>query len=177
MTYQTNIPMGSTFLSVDYANIQSNFAALNTIFAINHFPLTATAPNVGKHTFIEMPTLGNAVINFNAANTYVTPSLVVLAPGESVLFSNKTTGTGQSGSADLIYTNGNSGNSYQMTLVDNPNYGTFGNFTNYPTMVTDQFGGWTFLPGGLILQYGHMKTTSGTDTAVVFPKPFKDTTV
>lgn len=50
-------------------------------------------------------------------------------------------------------------------------YTLFGTSTNYPPNVVNQDGGWTYLPGGLLLQYGTMKVT-GANTAVLFPMSF-----
>ncbi len=75
-----------------------------------------------------------------------------------------------SSASQLFYTPDNTTNEYQMTKVDTANFSTFGTKTNYIAPITTE-GGWTFLPGGLILQYGTIIGT-GTSTAVVFPIPY-----
>ena len=173
MSYQANIPTGTVNLSADYLNLQTNFTALNNVFFINHFKFSDSTGNLGKHRFIEQPSLGNQVTNFASPNTFTLPT--PLAAGEGTLFTNTTTGTISPSLVDLYYTQGTIGNGYQLTNTDDTNFATFGTQTNYPPMVDNQYGGWTFLPGGLILQYGQMQTTGAT-TPVVYPKPFLDTT-
>lgn len=70
--------------------------------------------------------------------------------------------------SQLFYTNSTSGNEYQLTRVDNAQFSKFGTNTAY---VADHTGGWTFLPGGLILMYGERTTSSGAVT-IEFPTPF-----
>lgn len=62
--------------------------------------------------------------------------------------------------SDLYYTPDNSGNEYQLSNVDASNFGSFSSSN-----------GWTFLPGGLILQYGAHNNASTTGT-ITYPKPF-----
>ena len=59
----------------------------------------------------------------------------------------------------------NSSDIYQLTNVDHDNYATFGKYTSNQ--------GWTFLPGGLILQYGQTTSTSSDpNVSVTFPYEF-----
>lgn len=64
------------------------------------------------------------------------------------------------GVSQLFYSQDASGKEYQLSVADTANFGTFS--TNP---------GWTFLPGGLRLQYGTGTTTNLT-TAVTFPVAF-----
>lgn len=66
------------------------------------------------------------------------------------------------GNRQLFYVNDDTSNEYQMTRVSNTNFSTFS--TNP---------GWTFLPGGLLLQYGESTSnTSSPNAEVTFPFPF-----
>ena len=155
-TFNPLIPTGLVYLSSDYKNLQNNFQQLDTSFGINHFLFSNQTANNGKHTFVEM-------VN----NTSIPGSL---AAGEATLYSIQDPTSHQT---DLYITPDNSGDQYQLTRMIHANIGTFGNFTNYPPAVTNQKGGWTFLPGGLLLQYG-MMTMTGSSTAVAFPIAFTD---
>jgi hypothetical protein len=70
----------------------------------------------------------------------------------------------------LFYTNGTSGNEYQLTRVDNAEFAEFGQLNPDPLNILTAFG-WTFLPGGLFLQYGTTATLVINGT-VNFPFTF-----
>lgn len=62
--------------------------------------------------------------------------------------------------SQLFYTNDTSTNQYQLTRASNVNFATFAQST-----------GWTFLPGGMLMQWGQA-TSSGVafpNTTVTFP--------
>lgn len=143
-TYLPNIPTGLVNLDEDYLNIQNNFTQLNTSFGINHLPYNDQTNKNGKHTFVEM--VDNTVIPAG------------LKPSEGTLYTKSNAGV-----TDMYYTPDNSGNEYQITRVGTANFGTFGAVT-----------GWTFLPGGLLFQWG-LATSVGTslpNTTIIFPKPY-----
>lgn len=71
--------------------------------------------------------------------------------------------------SQLFYTNSTSGNEYQLTRVDNAQFSKFGTNTEY---VADHTGGWTFLPGGLILMYGERTAATHVIETIKFPTPF-----
>lgn len=60
-----------------------------------------------------------------------------------------------------FFTNGTSGDQYQMTRAIPGSFATFATNNTYgsPSTGTARRGGWTFLPGGLLLQYGFFSTT------------------
>ena len=63
-----------------------------------------------------------------------------------------------------------------MTAMNSTYIGTFGVLTAYgtPPAGFTQVGGWTFLPGGLIMQYGFYTKTAnlGVVGTIQFPRPF-----
>lgn len=154
-TYQPNIPTGLVNLDVDYQNLQNNFSQLDTSFGVNHIKFSVT-PNNGKHTFVEMP----------VSASIPTP----LTGSEGTLYTKTVTAT------ELFYTPDNSTNEYQMTRTISASFGTFSTFTNYAPPLPTQNGGWTFLPGGMLFQYG-TKTiaANATITTIVFPVAFTNT--
>ena len=73
---------------------------------------------------------------------------------------------------ELFYTPDNSGDEYQITRTNTTNFSLFAQLVNdYNSVGTKYDGGWTFLPGGLLLQYGkvHPPTANGS---VTFPIAF-----
>lgn len=153
-TYQPNIPTGLVNLDVDYRNIQQNFSQLDTSFGINHFTYSNATANNGKHTFVQMvkSTVIPAGLSANEGTLYTkTPSSVT----------------------NLYYSPDNSSKEYQMTATDTANFNVFGTNTVYPSSPANpnQKGGWTFLPGGLILQYGTL-SSPGSSGTIKFPKAF-----
>ncbi len=147
--YQPLIPTGLLDLDVDYKNIQDNFSSLNTIYAVNHIPLTDATSKKGSHTFVQMIDSGGLPAG--------------LIANAATLYSKTTTAV-----TDLYVSPDASGDIYQLTLSDSAHFASFGLDINYAPPVVGQNGGWTFLPGGLLLQYG--TSTSGI---VVFPIAFK----
>ncbi len=94
----------------------------------------------GKHKYVEMPVL-----------SVIPPGL---AASEGTLYVKSV-----SSRRELFYTNDTSGNEWQLTSLSNSNFATFG---------TDP--GWTFLPGGLLMQWGTETCASGT--TVSFSRSF-----
>ncbi len=154
--YNANIPTGLINLDVDYKNIQNNFSQLDTTFGKNHFTYSNATSNNGKHTFVQM--VKSAAIPAG------------LSANEGTLYTKMPAAV-----TNLYYSPDNTSDEYQMTRTETANFATFGTNTNYPVPVVNQDGGWTFLPGGLLLQYGKMTETAhntNTGTPVVFPIPF-----
>ena len=157
--YNPAIPTGIVNLDDDYKNIQNNFSQLDTSFGINHFPFSENTVKNGKHTYINM-----------VDNVAIPSGVNVLVANEGTLYTKTTAAI-----TDMFYTPDASLNEYQMTRTDAANFATFATDTNYAPVVATRIGGWTFLPGGLILQYGNMTETAANTaggTEVIFPIPF-----
>lgn len=146
--YLPTIPTGLVNLDTDYQALQNNFRQLDISFGLNHIKFSV-GPDNGKHTYVEM------------VNNVTIPA--GLAANEVTLYTKTTSSV-----TDIFVTPDNSANEYQLTLSDSAHFASFGADINYSPPVTGQNGGWTFLPGGLLLQYG--TSTSGI---VVFPIAFK----
>lgn len=146
MSYDPNIPQPTDLLSDSQGDIQQNFLSLDNTFGVNHFQFSLTDGTEGKHKFVEMPIIG---------------AFPAVPPG---LSGNEATIYGQTGngSSQLFFTNGASGNGYQLTRASDANYA---NFATSPS-------GWTFLPGGLIFQYGSVTAGNDSVQTVTFPRPF-----
>ncbi len=154
--YNVNTPTGTTKLSVDWLNLRNNTMAANTSFGINHFAFNNATDNNGKHKYVDM----------------VSQALPSIAVGDGAIYVN----TNASSVTNLYYTPDNSGNTYQITRTNAGNYPKFSNNIPYgtPPAGFDQEGGWTFLPGGMLLQYGFygMSGATGTSGNIQFPFTF-----
>lgn len=75
--------------------------------------------------------------------------------GENTLFSQTV------GATELFYTPDAGGNAYQLTTSDDTLIASFGDSPN----------GWTFLPGGLIMNYGQ-GSIKNTAVPITFSKPY-----
>ena len=150
--YNLNIPNPPNNPSTDVPLMQINTNSINSIIAVNHYTFNDEFQRDGKHSYVQMPVL-----------IPIPPGLVA---NEAVLYAKKAQGT-----SNFFITNGTSGNEFQLTAMNNTHFPIFGTNTNYPPAIVNQVGGWTFLPGGLLFQYGTMKST-GAVTTVVFPRAF-----
>jgi len=148
MVYNPNIPNAGDLLSVSQGQLKTNFTAANTSFSRNHIPFS-TATNNGKHTFIEMP--------IRAGIPAPAPGLIL---GEGTVYTKNTTTFTATTEATTYYTPDNTGNEYQLTRTISSKFGSFSTAT-----------GWTFLPGGLLLQWGQV-AAPGSSGQVIFPVAF-----
>lgn len=148
MSY-TILPNSGQSLGGTRDQIRTNFSLIKSVFDVNHF--TFGEGGDGKHRFVSLPNFSISSIPPTAANEG--QFYVKLANGRSQLF----------------YTNETSGNEYQLTRTNNTDFPTFSTNTNYSGSL---FGGWTFLPGGMLLQYGFTGTLSSGNNVILFPKTF-----
>jgi len=142
-SYTTDIPQAPQSLGETQQPILNNFNAIYDGFRKNHEPLAGT--NAGKHTIVQMTDQADPGGTANMLTFYnkiisTVPQLFMESQGNRV---------------------------YQISKFDDANFSHFGQFIalNAPTI----FGGWTFLPGGLILQYGQI---TGVTANVVFTIPY-----
>lgn len=151
MTYLPGIPLATDLLSVSQGNIKDNFTVANTVMGINHYPFDDGTANQGKHKFVEM------LVGTLPAG---------LVSGEGTIYVKAAISR-----RELFYTNDASGNEWQLTSISNSSFATFGTGTNYSGSNT---GGWTFLPGGLLLQYGFTQITSilPPQVTITYPRSF-----
>jgi len=148
--YNNNIPKPTDFLSDSQQQLLNNFAQLDVTMAVNHYNFSDNTIKNGKHKFVEL----------------VAQSLPTTLSGEGSLYSNT------AGQTQLFYTSDAGAQAYQMTRAIDASISLFATNTNYPQVppVADQFGGWTFLPGGLLLQYG-IGICAAKNTATTFKIP------
>ncbi len=146
MTYQPNIPTGLVQLDEDYQNIQDNFAQLNTQFNVDHVPLTSTSgtPPNGYHTRVHLVPANTPGTTNNYGQLY-----------------SKVVNDGYATDTLLFWKTGPAmGSGLPLQLTSNV----------LPSATND---GYTFLPGGLILQWG-FNASPGGFVDVTLPIPFKN---
>lgn len=146
-TFTTTVPAANNAPASDQPLMQVNNASTNSIINVDHY--TFNNNSGGLHKQVTMPV----------------ESIPASAVGQAVLYANT------AGQSQLFATTDNGGNAYQLSRFIDANFVSFGQSINYAPPVANQNGGWTFLPGGLLLQYGSMLST-GSNTVVVFPIPF-----
>lgn len=149
--YTDNIPAGGNNPSQDRPLMTENFNSIDGLIGEDH--VSFNLANGGFHNQIRMPTMTNMPSPANRISSSITEYAKV------------------SGQSQLFITNGQSTNEYQLTLMDNTNAPTFGVFTGVtyaPNSLTGS-AGWTFLPGGLRLQYGTVDSGSFSTSEVIFP--------
>lgn len=154
-SYNPNIPQPNDILADSQGDLLQNFQSLDTYFGINHVQFSVT-PNTGKHTYVEM----------------INKTDPVGAALQGTFFT-KNSGT----SSDVYYKPDAGANVYQITAVKDANFSTFGNQVAYgsPPVGFTQEGGWTFLPGNVLLQwgyYGNSPANLGSSGTIAFPVAF-----
>lgn len=154
MTYTSNIPVSGNTLGGTRDLVRGNFQQIDTVTAINHVAFNQSGQ--GKHKFLQMPEQVSAPATLaNEAGFYCKQAT---NPAEANLYfrAEDSGGTG--------------GFEYQMTRADETNTATFATNTAY---AANHLGGWTFLPGGMILQYGFRSSVAASGlTTVTFPIQF-----
>lgn len=143
MSYNPNIPQATDDLSDSQGDILQNFLALDTSFGRDHLPFSNLTADNGKHKFVEIVSAG----------------LPAPAPGLSVgsgtIYTKSVGGPLES---QLFYSPDASGAEFQLTTARSASISQFGVMNPYGGAIvlpiTLRNGGWTFLPGALILQYG-----------------------
>lgn len=153
MTYTPDIPISGETLGSTRDRIRGNFQENAVVEAVNHVAFNSVGK--GKHKFLQMPEQVSAPVTLvNEAGFY---SKAGLNPAE----------------ANLFFRGENNGFEYQLTKAYSAQTATFGNNTNYQVGPPSLNGGWTFLPGGLILQYGYTNSISSSSSrTVTFPVIF-----
>jgi hypothetical protein len=167
MSFNPNVPQSTDDLSDSQGDLLQNNLALDASFSRNHTAFSDLTASNGKHKFVEI--LNSAGIPAPAPG---------LAVNSGTVYTN-TVGTPSESQA--FYTPDATGSAFQLTTALSASVAQFGVMLPYPAPpiapVLLRNGGWTFLPGGLIIQYGHYQNinlpifTSGS-TTVLFPIAF-----
>jgi len=155
--YKPNIPTGTIELDEDYINLQNNFQQLDTTYKVNHVALTDNSTSNGAHTYVEMRNQGGLPPALKAQEGTIYTKIVNAV-------------------SEMFYTPDNSTNEYQLTRTISAQIAKFATGLAYgtPPATFTQTGGWVFLPGGLLMQYGFYGKVGalGTGGTIQFPIPF-----
>lgn len=144
------LPNAGQSLGQTRADIRENFNIIQDAFGRNHVSLNDGTPgNRGKHNFSEYVAQGS------------TPTIIA---GECATY-----GRNFGGVTQLTFTQDGTGNVYQLTRVIPASVARFSTNTNY---TGTQSGGWTFLPGGMLLQYGSKTSPGAGSSSITFPVAF-----
>lgn len=163
--YNLNIPAGPDNPSNDRPLMTTNTNSTSAIIDEDHIGFQQNNGGLHKKTRILVDTGVPSGTAGGMGTLYTKTSATSASTNESTLF----------------YVPDATTNQYQLTRTISPNFSSFATNNSYssisPVFPPSGFtaeGGWTFLPGGLILQYGLFgKTTSlGQTGTVQFLFPF-----
>jgi len=146
--YQPGVPTGTVNLDVDYQNLQKNFQQMDTTFNVGHTLVSDKTAQNGFHRNIQM--IPNSTLITNPPNNQP-PTQPATVAGFGQLWSAQINDLINQDEALYFLTGG--GRNIQLTR----------NFTPSATG-----NGFTFLPGGLILQWGTLSAVGQTLTPVTF---------
>lgn len=149
--YNRDIPDGPNNPSADQPRMKTNTNSTDDIIDVDHYSFGEN--NGGLHRYVRMPIGAFPTTQNNQASLY----------------------TDSDGETQIFGTSDNGAKEYQLTRFIDASFALFGTYTNnYNAAGTDYTGGWTFLPGGLIFQYGKVinAVTGGSAPAVPFPVAF-----
>lgn len=156
--YNKDIPQSNHNPSSDQPKMKENTNSIKNLIGEDHY--TFGVANGGFHKVIRMPKL-NTIADVPARIS-----------NSGTLWTHVDTSVGASTETNLHYIPGTEANDYQLTRCISSGAALFGTTTqNYNGAGAAYFGGWTFLPGGLLMQYGFVNT-SGNPNPVPFPVVF-----
>lgn len=157
LDYNQDIPGAQNDPSDDQSLMRTNTNSTRDWVQIDHFGFKNSSGGLHKQT---------RIINQLAIPAGLTSVMGTIY----TKLAASTTGLTES---NIFFTPGSSGNEYQISRVITASFALFGlNTNNYNAVGTRFTGGWTFLPGGLLSQYGSVTHTSQTLTTVIFPVQF-----
>jgi hypothetical protein len=115
----------------------------------------------------------------NRTDYPLSPNPPTVITGFGGIYCDNTVSTGTTKETGFWYTPDNGGGKtpkelYQMTRTITASYPLFAkNINNYNSQGTTFTGGWTFLPGGILYQYGKYTPTDGFNGTQTIPFPVK----
>lgn len=162
--YTIGIPDAPNDPSEDQPDMKINNDSNASIWEVDHFGFNDNFG--GIHKQVRMPVRGGPPGS-------IPPGMIV---NEGALYTKVVTDLSLYTKTDLFYTPDTTGNQYQMTRTNSPYFPKFATNTSYGTIPAGftQVGGWTFLPGGMLYQYGFFgkPNATGSSGTVEFPIPF-----
>ena len=147
MTY-SSLPNSGQSLGQTRAAIKNNFDLIKTTVDQNHIDFDAGGP--GKHFAIQMPVTGGIPTGGFVA-------------GDANMY-----GRTLNNESQIVFKPDASTHQYQLTRSIDASFTTFATNTAY---LANHAGGWTFLPGGMLLQYG-IRSSPGASGVITLPVAF-----
>ena len=151
--YQPGIPTGTVDLDVDYQNLQNNFEQINTTYQVDHVPLTDNTSINGYHEPIHFNPPSTTATNM--PNNYP-PNGIVATPGYGQIFSPQVNDGINIDQALYFLSGGNR----LMQLTSN-------------FVPANALNGTSYLPGGIIINWGNIALGSLGSFAASFQQPFR----
>lgn len=172
----TNNPQGGNTLAADQPRITANFAYLIQTLGKNQ-PNKAGGTGIGDHSIQYNHTDATA---FEGRHLQVSLFNRTGSPAVVSGINDSTNVSLYADDGELYMSSLSNDGPYQLTTVNtsapSSDYTYFATNTNYGSASGMQFnGGWTFLPGGLILQYGYVTSLLGYGSSpfnIPFPITF-----
>lgn len=165
MSFNPNIPQSTDDLSDSQGDLLQNNLALDASFGRDHLPFSNLTADNGKHKFVEM-----------VSATLPAP-VPGLSSGSGTIY---TKSVGTPTESQVFYTPDASGAEFQLTTAKSASISQFSVMSAYgtPPATATQEGGWTFLPGALLFQYGKyidatvFQGSGSTSATIQFPISF-----
>lgn len=157
--YTRNIPANNHNPAVDQPPMRTNTNSTADLISEDHYSFGVA--NGGFHKQLRFPDLaaiGNLAPRIADSGTLWTQKADSIAPTQE---------------SNLFYVPDLTNDSYQLTRTITSQKTLFGLLTeDYPGSALGFFGGWTFLPGGMLFQYGYVDTST-SNIVIPFPVTFK----
>lgn len=147
-TFQPSIPTGTVKFSEDYTNIQQNFNQLDVTFGVDHVTFSNQTAQNGYHKDLHMVPVSTVASNPPNNNPIVAPATVA---GIGQLFTAQNNDGFNSDESLFFLTGGGR----QMRLTSNVD-------------PLKNINGYTFLPGGFLMQWAKFTAVGSVITAKTF---------
>lgn len=159
--YNTGIPAAADNPSNDQPDMLQNTNSINSIIAVDHYSFGSSANFDGFHKQITLPVLG---------------SIPTIASGQGSVYTKTATTASAHTESTLFYSPDTTGNEYQLSRTISTSFSTFSTNGAYgtPPGGFTQIGGWTYLPGGMLFQYGFFGKAAalGNSGTIQYPVAF-----
>jgi hypothetical protein len=161
LNYINNIPLSNNDPSVDQPNMQTNTNSIAAWVTQDHYGFNDNRGGIHKQ------------VRLNSLSS-IPPGLT----GNVGTLYSKSVNTSVANEPTVFYSPSTTGNEYQITRTITGEFTLFGTNTQYLSPIDlSAKGGWTFLPGGMLFQYGFYSvvmspTASAINIAIPFPLQF-----
>lgn len=156
-SYNINIPDAPNNPSNDQPKMKINTNSIDSIIGVDHFSF-----GTGKDGWHQQVTLPISLV------------IPTITAGQGSLYTKTATTATAHTESTLFYSPDTTENQYQLTRTISTNFTNFSTNNAYgtPPAGFTQTGGWTFLPGGMLVQYGFFGKTGATGSSgqIQFPQ-------